>query len=95
MPTIIIALHLTCMACPKQYDAFLDGQQVGYLRLRHGRFTVEVPTVGGYIAYVAEDMDGDGRFTDDERPRYLQIAAQVIAASLDLVTDEAVAYVIQ
>jgi len=34
-------LVLTCGACPEQYDVFKNGQQVGYLRLRHGFFSAE------------------------------------------------------
>jgi hypothetical protein len=30
---------LTCSACPEQMDVYRLGQQVGYLRLRHGHFT--------------------------------------------------------
>lgn len=34
----------TCSACPEQYDVLDDdGFQIGYLRLRWGEFTVEVP----------------------------------------------------
>ena len=91
----IITLSLTCEACPEQYDAYLDGQQVGYLRLRHGQFTVEVPDVGGKCIYESHRMDGDGEFTDAERPRFLQAAVEAIAAEVGLATGEAVAYIIQ
>lgn len=42
-----IILKQTCFAYPEQYDAIdgITGERVGYLRLRHGHFTVEVPDV--------------------------------------------------
>ena len=36
-----IELVKTCGACPEQYDAYFEGYQVGYLRLRHGTFRVD------------------------------------------------------
>lgn len=68
-----IELVQTCGACPEQYDAFIDGKQVGYLRLRHGYFTVQYPDVGGELIYDAEPK-GDGLFEDDEREGYLAAA---------------------
>ena len=70
-----IELVQTCGACPEQYDAFIDGKQVGYLRLRHGYFTVQYPNVGGELVYEAETK-GDGLFEDDEREGHL-IAARL------------------
>lgn len=72
-----VDLVLTCGACPEQYDALIDGRMVGYLRLRHGRFTVSVPGWGGEIIYSASP-DGDGVFTDDERDFYLGAAVAKI-----------------
>lgn len=41
-----IELRQTCAACPEQYDAYLNGELVGYLRLRHGHFRVRTyPTL--------------------------------------------------
>jgi hypothetical protein len=65
------------MACPEQYDAFIYGEQVGYLRLRYGVFTVNCPNFMGDEVYTAQP-DGDGRFTDDERERYLIEAVDAI-----------------
>lgn len=74
-----IKLVKTCCACPEQYDAFdQNGNQVAYLRLRHGCFTVECPDVGGEIIYSGEP-NGDGRFEDDERDMYLSAAKEAIA----------------
>lgn len=71
-------LELTCGACPEQYDVFLQGKQVGYLRLRHGNFTARYPECGGELVYQATP-DGDGVFEDDERERYLTEAIDAIA----------------
>lgn len=70
-------LEQTCGACPEQYDVFHNEIEAGYLRLRHGRFTVEYPSVGGEEIYSACPR-GDGTFHDDERERYLTEAIQAI-----------------
>lgn len=72
-----ITLVRTCYACPEQYDAFVGDQQVGYLRLRHGFFTVDVPDHTGDTIYEACPR-GDGIFEDDEREGYLMAAKQAI-----------------
>lgn len=76
-----IELRQTCFACPEQYDAFLNGEMVGYLRLRHGYFRVEVPDVRGELVYSA-DTRGDGAFDPEERDEHLNAAREAIAASL-------------
>ena len=63
-------LFRTCFACPEQYDVFYEGKQIGYLRLRHGNFTVEYPDVGGKLVMFASPK-GDGIFELDEREHYL------------------------
>lgn len=64
-------LHLTCFACPEQYDVFdSQGNQVAYFRLRHGTFRADVPDVGGETVYTANPM-GDGIFHTEERVKYL------------------------
>jgi hypothetical protein len=74
----MIRLVLTCGACPEQYDAFDGDEQVGYLRLRHGCFTVECPDVGGMLVYEANPQ-GDGDFAgEDERDYYLRFAVDAI-----------------
>lgn len=73
-----IELVQTCGACPEQYDAFYDGKRVGYLRLRHGSFRVEVPDCGGDTVYSANPK-GDGVFSGDERDKYLRKARKAIA----------------
>ncbi len=72
-----IVLHNTCFCCPEQYDAYLNGIRVGYLRLRHGRFTVECPDTGGDLVYSGYPK-GDGRFDPDEREFFLNEAVDCI-----------------
>ncbi|MBS7702684.1 hypothetical protein [Chelatococcus asaccharovorans] len=76
-------LKQTCWACPEQYDVFRGAEQVGYLRLRHGRFDASVPDVDGGIVYEAMPK-GDGRFEDDERDRFLREAVAAIDEALRL-----------
>jgi hypothetical protein len=76
-----VELRRTCFACPEQYNAYVDGVQVGYLRLRHGYFTVEVPDCGGKTVYEAEP-DGDGVFDFEERDLYLKEAVAAIRLTL-------------
>ena len=77
-----IKLELTCGACPEQYDAFCNGRQVGYLRLRHGYFYVAYPECGGEIIYEAEPR-GDGSFKSDERQYYLTNAINAIKQKIE------------
>lgn len=69
----------TCGACPEQYDAFLGGRKVGYLRLRHGHFRAEC---FGDVVYEA-DTKGDGLFDDDERDHHLRQAVRAIKDQLN------------
>lgn len=73
-----VTLELTCGACPEQYDAYdAQGVQIGYFRLRHGRFTVETPDCGGTLVY-SVDTIGDGIFNNDERDRHLKAGVDAI-----------------
>jgi hypothetical protein len=76
-----IDLVQTCGACPEQYDAFCQGIQVGYLRLRHGSFSVRAPDYGGEVVFEGEP-DGDGIFADHEREGYLDAAKKAICVWL-------------
>ncbi|WP_024516809.1 hypothetical protein [Bradyrhizobium sp. Tv2a-2] len=78
---MMIKLVLTCSACPEQYDAFLNGAQVGYLRLRHGAFRVDFPDHNGETIYEASPQ-GDGCFDEDERDYYLRFAVDAILKRL-------------
>ncbi len=72
-----VTLTQTGYACPEQYDATLDGEQIAYFRLRHGRFTVSVPDVGGQLVFEAYPR-GDGSFELDERMMYLTAAVRSV-----------------
>ena len=74
---VLIKLHRTSIACPEQYDAYLNDKQVGYLRLRHGSFTVECPDVGKTMVFEGCPL-GDGCFIDGERDYYLKCAVKAI-----------------
>lgn len=67
-------LQLTCLACPEQYDIFLQGVQVGYARLRGGHFTVSVPDFDGHVVYEFDFFDDGwkGCF-DNQQERMLHL----------------------
>jgi hypothetical protein len=75
-----IELVRTCEACPEQYDAMLDGKQVGYLRVRWGYFTVLCPDGRGRVVFDAA-IGGSlqGCFADVDRESYLNSARFAIA----------------
>lgn len=77
-----IELRQTCGACPEQYDAYVGETMVGYLRLRHGAFSVTCPDASGEDVYIIAPND-DGIFDDDERDKYLTYAKAVIYQWLD------------
>ena len=72
----------TCEACPEQYDVYKGGEQVAYLRLRHGHFYASVPDCGGDVVYKAYP-DGDGIFDDDERSAYLSAAIEAVRSHME------------
>lgn len=76
-----IDLVETCYACPEQYDAFYKGKNIGYLRLRHGRFTVEYLPTDKWI--LDAHPVGDGRFLDEEREHFLNKAREALAICLN------------
>jgi len=71
-------LEKTCDACPEQYDVFLDGEQAGYLRLRHGVFSVKFPDCGGIMLWQTDRPSGDGIFDENEREYFLETAVKLI-----------------
>ena len=73
---------LTSSACPEQLNVFEAGKQVGYLRLRHGHFTVEYPDVFGELLLEGNTI-GDGMFDDTERYEWLVKAADAIYKRLE------------
>lgn len=75
-------LDQTCGACPEQYDVYLDGREVGYLRLRWGHFRAEYTAEGGDEIVYEASPQGDGIFEPEERNYYLNRAVQAIDARL-------------
>lgn len=69
-----LRLVQTCEACPEQYDVYLDEEEIGYLRLRHGTFRADYR---GETVYVGSPR-GDGTFKDDEREEYLNRGCRAI-----------------
>ena len=65
-------------SCPEQYEAYDSTWNiVGYLRLRHGNFTVECPDVGGEEVLCGTPI-GDGGFEENERAEWLRKAITAI-----------------
>lgn len=71
----------TCGAYPEQYDAYHGKRKVGYLRLRHGSFTVEYLNCFGELVYHAQTK-GDGEFQEDERDYHLDEAVKALRARM-------------
>lgn len=70
-----------CGACPEDYDLFLGDERVAYLRLRHGKFRVELPHRPGAYIHVG-NPEGDGSFAnDEERESFLVWGALLADAS--------------
>lgn len=67
----------TCIACPEQYAVYDGYRQVGYLRLRHGDFSVYYPDHKG-VAVMSAEPKGDGSFDPDERQHYLERAVRAL-----------------
>lgn len=69
-----IQLNMTCGACPEQYDAIYNDENIGYLRLRYGYFRAEFK---GQTVYETETI-GDGCFENKERKKHLKKAKKAI-----------------
>ena len=76
-----LTLRCICPACPESYDVFKGDSQVAYFRLRHGKFSVEVPDVRGMMIYSAVPK-GDGVFAADERQGHLEGAVMAVLTHL-------------
>ena len=76
-----LVFHKTCDAYPEQYDVYRGAKQVGYVRLRMGNLTVEVPDVGGELIYYKnyEKDPAKGYFyTQEERIGQLRRIAKIL-----------------
>jgi len=81
---VINGYRLECGgACPEQYSVYRNGREVGYLRLRHGKFTAEVLVNKKYNQVYRASTKGDGIFEDDERMIYLNEAIKRIDYELN------------
>lgn len=68
-------LNRTSYACPEQYDVFdSNKKKVGYMRLRHGFFRVDILYPIRQTIYSSDEMHGDGIFDDIEREHFLKQA---------------------
>jgi len=63
-----------CGACPEAYEVYMDDLQVGYMRLRNGKFRAEFR---GEVVYRASPK-GDGIFAAEERDGYLEAGVRAI-----------------
>lgn len=73
-----VELIKTCDESPEQYIAVFQGQQIGYLRLRHGEFRVDYPDCGDETILYSQEPQGDGCFEEDERDYFLMKAREAI-----------------
>ena len=75
-----VDFHETCSACPEQYDVYIDGFQIGYVRLRWGYLRCQSPYVGDKCVYEYEFDDAfKGNFdTDKERDYHLDLIAEIL-----------------
>lgn len=79
----------TCLACPEQYDVYLnEGPAVAYVRLRYGYLSVN-PCVNGQIDWDTEiyshqfEDEWSGCFDDDdERSKYQKEIEKAIIKNL-------------
>lgn len=80
-----LELHLTCSACPEQYDVCCGITKIAYLRLRGGQFTVEYPCVMGELLFYGHP-EGDGMFEDYERFNFMCMALRSIKKRIENVS---------
>lgn len=91
-----IEIIKTCDACPEQYNVFVkednEKKQIGYLRLRWGRFVVYYPDFGGECIYEKTFCDiYKGNFGNEkERKYFLDTAIRMLKVKYEkeMVNDE-------
>lgn len=62
---------LTCECVPEQWDIFIDDRQVGYLRCRFSKWSLEYPACGGRVLIAEPWHPERSRYEsnfDEERP---------------------------
>ena len=71
-----LRFNLTSIACPEQYDVFdRDDRQVGYVRLRHGRLTVDCTGCQDENVMTVQYGTGDEGLFDTDEDRRVMLAA--------------------
>ena len=75
-----LEFNRTCGACPEQYDVYLNGQQVGYVRLRWGYLRADYPDCMCETIYETNvGGESTGEFeSEEQRMYYLKIIADKI-----------------
>lgn len=76
---IEVELRQTCSASPEQYDMYVEDENIGYFRTRHGYFTVEYLLNGTQV--FASGIKGDGGFDSDERDFFLKEGIKAVLAA--------------
>lgn len=76
-----LTLVQTCGACPEVYEVYKKDKLIGYMRLRHGRFSVNVPYTGGE-EIMSGYPKGDGIFEFNERMTWLHKGVAAIKKHL-------------
>ena len=76
-----ITLVQTCGSCPEQYDAMVDDERVGYLRLRFGNFTVKSGGEQVYQKYIGGGLTGSFK-SEKQRRKQLKKAKKAIKRRL-------------
>jgi hypothetical protein len=83
-----LRLAKTCPANPEQYDVFHGKRLIGYLRLRHGRFTVDWYPNGKYdksaVELLRANTIGDGEFDASEREKFLSVAKTLLRKAFEM-----------
>jgi predicted RNase H-like HicB family nuclease len=73
-----LRFKMTCPAAPEQYDVFdATGEEIGYVRLRHGELRGERHGIDVLHKYFSDAAFG----SDNERSFYLGVIAQAILGS--------------
>ena len=74
-PGIVYKLRQITDVCPEQWEVFTErGEQVGYIRLRHGRLSCKYPDVNGVEVYSHNFVESRSKgcfYDQEERNHYL------------------------
>ena len=69
----------TCVCSPEQYDIIDNNQKIGYCRLRHGIFTVNILDKEIFRKI---NVNGKDFFEENERSIYINHAAELVLNEL-------------